>query len=868
MREHPPPAPPPGPDVAPARLAVALARLRSLAPLVPVVLLGVAAVVLHRELAAFRYQDLAAEVSAVHGWRVGLALLLSLLNYAALTVYDVLALRHLGRRLPYRTVGPAAFVAFAFQNNVGGSVLSSGGVRWRLYGALGLSLGEVGQVVAMNAATFWLGLLTVGGAALLAGGAPAGPLAGAGPVAGAALLGAAALYLLLAARVRGALRLGSLELRLPAPPLALLQLLAGALDWALAASILWALLPSGTGLGPASVAAIFLAAQLAGVVSHVPAGVGVFEAVVLAALSPHLPAPAVLGLLVLYRLVAYVVPFSLAALLLAAGEVLRRRHAIAGASRAVAQAVAPAVPAVAAAGAFLAGAVLLASGATPTVPDRLHLLRRLVPLPALEASHLVGSVAGMGLLLLAQALRRRLDGAWLLAVALLGTGVVASLAKGLDVEEAALLLVLLLALLPFRAQFRRRASLLAEPLAAGWWLAAAAVAGASIWIGLFSYRHLEYSSELWWEFAFRSDAPRFLRASVAALTVALAAGVAALLRAAPPRVAPATLAELDRVRPLVARSPESAAHLALLGDKAFLLDEAGEAFLMYGAAGRVLVSMGDPVGAPAAATELCWRLTELADRHHGHACFYQVPAASLPRYLDLGLTLFKLGEEATVPLSGFSLEGGERRGLRQAVTRAERDGLRFEVATREAVPALLPALRRVSDAWLSERNTREKGFSLGFFDERYLAEGPVAVARLGGELVAFANLWAGEDRAELSLDLMRHLPTAPRGTMDFLFAQVMAWGREQGYGRFNLGMAPFSGMRTRLLAPLWSRLGALVFRHGEHFYNFQGLRQYKEKFHPDWSPRYLAAPGGLALPGVLAGVASLVNRGLGGAISR
>ncbi len=84
--------------------------------------------------------------------------------------------------------------------------------------------------------------------------------------------------------------------------------------------------------------------------------------------------------------------------------------------------------------------------------------------------------------------------------------------------------------------------------------------------------------------------------------------------------------------------------------------------------------------------------------------------------------------------------------------------------------------------------------------------------------------------------------------MDYLFVELMLWGRAQSYEWFNLGMAPLSGLDVGPLAPLWNRLGTLVFRHGEHFYNFQGLRQYKEKFHPQWEPKYLASPGGLRLP--------------------
>jgi phosphatidylglycerol lysyltransferase len=134
--------------------------------------------------------------------------------------------------------------------------------------------------------------------------------------------------------------------------------------------------------------------------------------------------------------------------------------------------------------------------------------------------------------------------------------------------------------------------------------------------------------------------------------------------------------------------------------------------------------------------------------------------------------------------------------------------------------------------------------------------------------VAFATLWRSGGKEELSVDLMRERLDAPPGVMDFLFVRLMLYGTADGYRWFNLGMAPFSGIERHPLAPLWNRIGALLFRHGEHFYNFQGLRRYKDKFNPVWRPRYLASPGGLTLPRVLADVASLVSGGLSGIIRK
>jgi phosphatidylglycerol lysyltransferase len=115
---------------------------------------------------------------------------------------------------------------------------------------------------------------------------------------------------------------------------------------------------------------------------------------------------------------------------------------------------------------------------------------------------------------------------------------------------------------------------------------------------------------------------------------------------------------------------------------------------------------------------------------------------------------------------------------------------------------------------------------------------------------------------------MRFGPDAPHGAMDFLFAELILWGQAQGYAQFSLGMAPLSGLEEHPLAPVWHRVGNLVFRYGEHFYNFSGLRRYKAKFVPVWLPRYLASPGGFALPRVLLDVSALISGGVRGLWSR
>jgi phosphatidylglycerol lysyltransferase len=308
------------------------------------------------------------------------------------------------------------------------------------------------------------------------------------------------------------------------------------------------------------------------------------------------------------------------------------------------------------------------------------------------------------------------------------------------------------------------------------------------------------------------------------------------------------------------RSPRTSANLALLGDKLLLFNDPRTAFIMYGIQGRTWVSMGDPLGPDAEWEELIWRFREACDRYDAWPVFYQVEPDRLPLYLDQGYSLLKLGEEARVDASKFTLEGGIRKGLRSNRNKVQKEGCAFEIVPREHVPELLPVLKSISDAWLAEKKGAEKGFSLGFFDETYLQRFPCAVVKRNGEPIAFANLWLGAGKEEFSVDLMRYRPDGTRGLMDYLFVELILWGQSQGYQWFNLGMAPLAGIESRQLAPLWNKVASLVFKHGDHFYGFEGLREYKDKFDPVWKPKYLAARGGLALPRILADVTALIGR--------
>jgi phosphatidylglycerol lysyltransferase len=846
--------------------------LHSLGPLFGLLLFAVALWVLHHELKAYHFQDILRQVENLPTHRLLLALALTILSYLIMTGYDTLALRYIQHPLTYAKIALASFIGYAFSNNIGLSMIAGGSVRYRLYSGWGLSTLEITKVVAFCSLTLWLGFFTLGGAIFLVEPMVVPkvlhlPFASVRPIA-MIFLALVMGYLLWSALRKRPLRILEWEFPMPSSNIFLSQIAIASLDWVLAGSALFAFLPSLPNLSFPGFLGIYMLAQFVGLVSQVPGGLGVFETVVILLLSPTLPASETLGALLAYRGIYYLLPLFVAVALLGVQEVFQKKMEVQRVAQVFGQWVFGLIPHMLAFTTFVGGAILLFSGAMPAVPWRLAWLKDILPLPLIEISHFLGSLVGVGLLILAWGLLRRLDAAYILTLAFLSIGIILSLLKGFDYEEAIALSVMLGALVPCRRYFYRRAFLMTERFTPGWIAAITLVLLCSVWLGIFSYKHVEYSHDLWWRFTLSGDAPRFLRATVGAIGVALFFLLAKLLRPASPKPGPPGPEDFERIVPIIQRSRKTYANLALLGDKAFLFSQTGNAFIMYNIEGRSWVAMGDPVGQVEEWPELAWRFREICDRYDGWAVFYEVVPGSIRLYLDLGLSLLKLGEEGRVPLEDFSLEGSHRKGLRHTCHKLEKEGYIFEVIPPDGIPSCLPDLKRVSDSWLEVKQATEKGFSLGFFREDYLKRFPAGLVRKEGRIIAFSNIWSGAEKEELSIDLMRYLPEAPHGVMDYLFIQLMLWGKQEGYRWFNFGMAPLSGLEHRALAPLWNRVGTFIFRHGEHFYNFQGLRQYKEKFGPQWDPKYLVSPGGLALPHILANLASLISGGVKGVFSK
>ena len=191
------------------------------------------------------------------------------------------------------------------------------------------------------------------------------------------------------------------------------------------------------------------------------------------------------------------------------------------------------------------------------------------------------------------------------------------------------------------------------------------------------------------------------------------------------------------------------------------------------------------------------------------------------------------------PCQDFSLAGKRLRGERALMNKFTRDHYEFAILQPPFSADVMAELRAVSDSWLAGET--EKGFSLGFFDEQYLNQAPVAVVYdPDHRIVAFANIMPQGNHQTTSIDLMRSSQSAPSGIMDTVFVHLFEQARDDGYAYFNMGMAPLSGVGVSRYSFIQEKIAHLIYEYGYQLYGFQGLRSYKEKYVTDWEPKYIA----------------------------
>ena len=863
----------------PTRANSRVQTLKKLAPvLLGVALFSAGVFALYRILAPIDLHDVLRQAKAMPNWRLLAALATTFAGYLALIGYDWSALRYLGKKIPFRIVAIGGFLGYSFGNTIGVSAVSGGAVRFRIYSAFGLNAFEIAAVSTFVSLAFGLGITIVGLGALALhpyalGDLIAWPASQIRVAAGAASLGILGLMTWLGITGKS-LRIRKFEI--PAPSVGILygQLLFTLLDTTMAALTLYVLLPSGT---PDFITfvAVFAAAVMIGVLSHVPGGVGVFESVIIATLPASVPLEQAAAGLLLYRLIYYLVPFVLAMVFVAVNEARLAHGFIAklfgdmsDQMHPVMTTISSVAPVMAGTASFSLGVWLLLMSLLPSARPGDIDPKDLLAAILLEGGALLSAAIGVTIILLAQGLYRRISGAYWLTLAALVAGAVASVLNGFNIESAALLLGLAVLLWPLRPEFFRSAKLTQNVWSPGW---ISLVLGIALSATVFLYlaqASTPYTGDIWIRFASTETTARALRAGVLASAIITIFLIYIALMPARVKTTKPDIKALDHAANIIAAQDNSDAVLALTGDKSFLFSAKGDAFIMYAVQGKSWIAYGDPVGPAASVRELAWTFFDSAYAANARPVFYETSETYLPLWVEMGLAIHKIGEEACVTLPEFSLSGKKFKTMRASHNRAARRGWVCEIRHPPHSAEFLDQLRNISDQWLQDKKAREKGFSVGQFDEIYLQRTPIAVVARDGDLVAFANILLTQTGKQVSIDLMRHLPDDADGMMEYLFIEIMEHYRDQGFQEFNLGIAPLSGLTAKHGTRVWNRFGVMLFRHGGAFYNFEGLRAFKQKFAPVWRPRYLAVPGSLPPVAALKDVAILIAGGAKGLVSK
>jgi phosphatidylglycerol lysyltransferase len=301
--------------------------------------------------------------------------------------------------------------------------------------------------------------------------------------------------------------------------------------------------------------------------------------------------------------------------------------------------------------------------------------------------------------------------------------------------------------------------------------------------------------------------------------------------------------DADRVRSVIDRfGGNEDSHLAFLRDKQiyfYIEDHVDQVFFMYQQIADKLVIMGEPIGNKDKFSDAIEDFVKEADKSDLKLVFYEINEALTMSLHETGFDFIKTGEDGLVDLNEFTLSGKRHRGERALMHKFDREGYQFEILQPPFSSDLIATLKKISDEWLN--NKAEKGFSLGFFDEYYLQQAPIAIMKDdSGKIVAFANLMPDGNKITTSIDLMRSSSDAPSGIMDGILINLYQVAHDKGYQYFDLGMSPFSNVGTSRFSFTQERIVHLIYQYGYKLYSFEGLRSYKDKYVDKWESKYIA----------------------------
>jgi phosphatidylglycerol lysyltransferase len=829
----------------------------------PVFILGmlVAALwLLHVELRDYHLEDFRKGFDAIPFWKLAVAVLLTLLNYLILVGYDWLGVLYIRHPMSFGRVALASFLGNSVGNNFG-MLFGGSTIRYRLYSTWGVSATDIVKLVFTLVITFWIGLFGLSGTVFLIDPLPIPNELQMGmettrPL-GIILSTIAGLYLLVCA-IGKPLRIFKKEISPPPLGLSICQYIVASIDLLVAAAIVYVLLPEGIDISYPKFVGIFLLAQVAVFLTQIPGGLGILEMSLLALLAPASDVkPVLFASLLTYRVIFYLTPMAIGIAMLAGNEIVMQREHLRRFFGSFGSWTPDIAPRLASLLVFLCGVFVVFAGVFPVADIRMERLSGFLPLWLVETGSLLRGVLGVLLLLLARDLYRRIRFGWRLTLATLAATTVAVILSSLEYFQAGLLMATAAVVGPLKHYFHRRGRLLTDRIAWSWVISIGVVMFLAFWFFLFAYRRDGDYGFDFWRFGWSEDAPRSVRALLGGAAVGVGFFAYRVLSVLSGSMETTTRRELQVAARIAGRSANPSAWLALGGDKRLLFNEKNTAMVAWSVRNQNCVSVGDPSGSAADAFQIAWDFNEMCQQQALRPVFFLASREYRPLFEEMNLRLLHIADEAIIDLRRRGAEGS----VFQSMTATPDAVYRYRVLTGPEVESLVPELARVDAAWQAERGGRPLKFSSAIFVADQIASTPVLVMEQDSRLVAFATLWPGADGETMSCGLIRYLPDSPTGVLDGLLAEVIRHARASGCQRFSFGPAPVADWQSPALQEVRTQVMTISFRMSPHFYSYQGLRNYLDRFSPDWEPLFLACPAGQPVSSILEDISMLIGSG-------
>ena len=843
-------------------------NIKSIMPFVGVTMFLMAILFLQKEIREYSIADILKHIKNMEGKGIIFAFIFTVLNHWALTLYDYLGFRYVKNSLEYKKISLTSFVSFVFGNNIGFSGFSSSAVRVRFYSFWKIPLGDILQIIVFCLISFWVGLIATVALFFTVFSNETGDMMFMAKfhtkTIGSFCLTLTIFYLLMAYFWKGSITLRGKEIKLPNFKISILQILVSIVDWIFAGAALYVLLPSVEGLSFVKFFSVFILGLISGLVSNIPGGLGVFETILAAGLSSYYGLDVLLGTIFIYRLIFYIFPLIVATIAYSFFELMNIKDLVKETGKFLGEISGNMIPSFLFISFFTGGLIIFSDGFYGEVLK----LGIDIPQHYLNLAIFLERIAGLIMIVLSFGLRRKLYNAYRFSLLIVPFILVISSLHGISILKTLFLLLIFITLITSRNSFYLKPVWSKKYYFELWfgifWISLIS----TVWIEVFS-RASKYSKRaIDWEVNSGYGIVLLLQIILLIALFGLLYSLAKITAShRHPFILPSQ-EDLDLVKSIVAQNKNPYGNLALLGDKSFYFNEERDTFIMYRITGRYWISYGDPIGVKERFKETIEGYFEYSHKHGGKPVFYQVARENTGYYADIGFNLMKIGEEAAIVLSDFTMEGKKRARLRYVKNKFDKRGFTFEILHSGQLEEIMPELREVSDRWLENKNVGEKRFSLGCFDEKYLKNFSIAVVKEGEKIIAFGNIFKTENKCSLALDLMRYIPGSEDHVMEYLFINLILWAKEEGYRFYDLGMAPLSGIYSNKYSSIWYRAGHMIFTSGEKIYNFRGLKTYKEQFGPQWEAKYIALKKQGELPFALLNISFLIGGGVKGVIKK